>query len=495
MGVLGNVGRQVVQDDVLDVGDIQTSSSDRSRDQDRGTTALELLQGPFSFTLGSITVDSGGDDAGVAQEIAEGVGHSLGLDEDEGQSIGFGADDVEQEGSLVVVFDEFDSLLDVFGSGTDSADGEEDVVLQEVTGEGLDLPGESGGEHERLSVLDAGHVLLFNDLSNLRFETHIEHSIGFIENEVLDVGQRDLASVDQIDESTGSSGEQVASSFDRSDLSTNVGTTVDDGGSDPRSVRKLSGFLVDLRDQFSSRREDQRGGVDLSSGRVRVGRGVHRRSGRSGLEQGVQDGEQETTRLSGTGLGTGHQVSVVGDDGDRVLLNGRGGRIVRELDVVEQDGVDGRRRELGQRIGNTGTGGLDGNIGVLVKVDTGRLVDPIVDFTVKFLLHPHVPVTSDMFPVLPRTESIGNSRRTTAETTSRGGTTTGRGIPVCRSSSIRVGEVSCATVESTSSRTRGGSFTDGRGKSGGRASSASHVRGDVSGSTVVHRVVQRHAAW
>lgn len=494
MSVLGDVGRQVVQDDVLDVGDIQTSSSDGSRDQDRGTTALELLQGPFSFTLSSVTVNSGGVDASVAQEVAEGVGHSLGFDEDESESIRFGADDVEQEGSLVVVLDEFDSLLDVFRGGTDSADGEENVVLQEVSGERLNFPGESGGEHERLSVLDAGHVLLFNDLSDLGFETHVEHSIGFIENKVLDVGQRDLASVDQVDKSTGSSSEQVASPFNSSNLCTNVGTTVDDGGSDPRSVSELSGFLVNLRNQFTSRREDQRGRVDLSSRRVRVGCVVNGRRGRSGLEQGVQDGEQETTGLSGTSLGTCHQISVVGDDGDRVLLNRSRRGVVRELDVVEQNGVDGWRRELGQGVGNTGTGSLNGNIGVLVKVDTGRLVDSVVDFTVKFLFHPHVPVSSDMFSVLPRTESIGYSRRTTTEATSRSGTTTGRGIPVCRSSSVGVGEVSCATVESTSSGTRGGSLTDGGGQRGGRPSTASHVRRNVGGSTVVHRVVQRHSA-
>lgn len=196
VGVLGNVGGQVVQDDVLDVGDIQTSSGNGSRDQDRGSTALELLQSPLSFSLGSVTVNSGSVNARVTQEVTQVVGHSLGLNKDQGQSVGFGANDIEKQGSLVVVFDKLDTLGNVLGSGTDSANGQEDIVLQEVSGEHLNLSRERGGEHERLSLLNAGHVLALDNLSNLRFETHVEHSVGLIKNQILDVGQRDLASVD-----------------------------------------------------------------------------------------------------------------------------------------------------------------------------------------------------------------------------------------------------------------------------------------------------------
>jgi hypothetical protein len=299
MGVFGNVGRQVVQDDVLDVGNVQTSGGDGSSDQDGCSTGLELLQSPFSFSLGSVTVNGGSVQASVTQKVTKGVGHSLGFHKDQGQSIGLGADDIQQEGSLVIVFDKLDSLGNVLGGRTDSTDGQEDIVLQEVSRQHLNFSGESGGEHECLTVLNTGHVLTFDNLSDLRFEAHVQHSISFIEDQVLDVGQRDLATVDQIDQSTGSGGQKVATSFDRSDLSTNVGTTVSDGGPDPRSVSKLSSFLVDLRHQFSGRSQDQGGRVDLSRSRVRVGSvGVDRRFRRSLGEQVGQDGEQETTSLS-----------------------------------------------------------------------------------------------------------------------------------------------------------------------------------------------------
>ena len=44
----------------------------------------------------------------------------------------------------------------------------------------LDFLGKSGGEHEGLAVV--GHVLLLYDAANLRFEAHIQHSVGLIQH-------------------------------------------------------------------------------------------------------------------------------------------------------------------------------------------------------------------------------------------------------------------------------------------------------------------------
>lgn len=51
---------------------------------------------------------------------------------------------------------------------------------------------------------------------------------------------------------------------------------------------------------------------------------------------------------------------------------GRGG-VSSVLDVLEKDGVDRGVGEFSHRLGNALTADLDGNIGVLVKVDTGGL--------------------------------------------------------------------------------------------------------------------------
>lgn len=370
-----NLKNRSTYNNVGDVGDIKTSSSHSSGDEDRCTAGPEGMQGSLSLTLSTVTVNGGGVVSLSTEEVAEHVGHSLGLDKDEDETSGlFGEEQVEQERSLVVVVDVLDSLRDVLGSRTDSTDREEDVVLQEGSGEHLYLPGEGGGEHESLSVVHAGHVDTLDNLSDLRLETHVEHSVGFVKDEVLDVGERDLASVNQVDQSTWSGREQITASVERSDLRADIGTTVDDGRSDPRSVGELPGFVVYLRDQFSSRGEDETSRVSLSPGRVAAVAGLGRGRG-ANAKHGVEDGEEETGRLSGTGLCTGHQVSAASDDGDRVLLDWGGGLVSGELDILEQTRVDGRVGfgEDGARLGDTLTGGLDRDVGVLVKVDTGRL--------------------------------------------------------------------------------------------------------------------------
>jgi hypothetical protein len=74
-------------------------------------------------------------------------------------------------------------------------------------------------------------------------------------------------------------------------------------------------------------------------------------------------------------LGTSHEISSTGDNGDRVFLDGGRGLVSCELNVVEECGVD-RGLSVGENsngFGDIGTGSLDGDIGVLVKVDTSCL--------------------------------------------------------------------------------------------------------------------------
>ena len=47
----------------------------------------------------------------------------------------------------------------------------------------LDLARESRTKHESLSVTSGGHVLLFDDATNLRFKSHVKHAISFIKNQ------------------------------------------------------------------------------------------------------------------------------------------------------------------------------------------------------------------------------------------------------------------------------------------------------------------------
>jgi len=114
----------------------------------------------------------------------------LGLDEDEGEALIEGAE-LEELLVLVVLLNVLDVLLDVGRGRADTADGEEDVVVEEVTSELLDLVGEGGREQESLATL-LGKISLLHNLADLGLETHVEHAISLVEDDVLDLPEGDL---------------------------------------------------------------------------------------------------------------------------------------------------------------------------------------------------------------------------------------------------------------------------------------------------------------
>lgn len=375
MDVIVDVSGEVVVDNVGNVGDIKTSGSDGSGNENGGSTVSEHLESSLSVSLRSVTVNGGGREVFALEDITEVVSTSLGLDEDKGQALASGRENIKESGDLVTILDVLNLLGNVLRSRTNTTNGQENVVLQEVSGEHLDVSGEGGGEHESLSLLDTGHAGLLDNGSNLRLETHIKHSIGLIKDKVLDVLERDTASVNQIDESTGGGDKKVTASLDVSHLLANVGTTVDDTRSNPRSVGKLLSLLVNLGDKLSGGGKDEGSGVSLLLHVSSSSLGDLRGSVEEGLRE---NGEEETTSLTGTSLGTSHKISASSNDGDGVLLHGSGLVVSSQSDVGEEVGLKGRRGESVHRLGNVITGSLNRNLVVVVEVNTGGLESLVV---------------------------------------------------------------------------------------------------------------------
>lgn len=418
MDVVVNVGGKIVVDDVSDIGNIQSSGGNGGSNKNGASTVAEELEGTFTLTLSSVTMNRSGGEVLVDEEVGERVGHALGLDEDQGEATGVGVEDVKKNGALVNVLDVLDLLGDVLRGGTDTTNGEEDVVLEEVAGEHLDVAGEGGREHQGLAFLDVGHILAFDDAANLGLETHVKHTISLIQNQVLDVAEGDATSLYEIDQSTGSSHKQITAALDLSELGANIGTTVDDARSDPGSVGELSGLIVDLRNKLTGGGEDQRGGVGLAL-TTKLSRGIggdRRRTVDEGLRK---DGEEETTSLSGTSLSASHEITAAHDNGDGVLLDGGGDLVVGELDVAAEVLIQRRGGELVDGLGNIVAGSLDRNVVVLLEVDTGVLLGRVVGGTEKLTLDTGVSRTGDVLSVAPLAITRAASSVTTTTTATR----------------------------------------------------------------------------
>lgn len=217
--IVVDVTRKIVVNDMGDVGNIKTTSSDGGGNHDRGATGSEGLESHLTLALSAVTMDGGRGKVVAHEEIAEHVGHALGLDEDKGEAqlagrLTLRGEDIEEDTALVVILDVFDLLGDVLAGGADTADTEEDVILQKVLGKDLDVAGERGGKHEGLTLVDTRHVLALNNAADLGLETHIKHAIGLVKYEVLDVGEADTSTLNEVDKPTRSGAQEVTAPLD-----------------------------------------------------------------------------------------------------------------------------------------------------------------------------------------------------------------------------------------------------------------------------------------
>jgi hypothetical protein len=237
----------------------------------------------------------------------------------------------------------------------------------------------------------------------LGLETHVQHAVSLVENQVLDVDEGDTATLDQVDQTTGSSDQEIAATLDLAQLRANVGTTVHNAGADPRTVGKLAGLVVNLGDKLTGRGENERGGVSLALAAIELTTAGLLRGGRgASLESLREDGEEETTGLSGTGLGAGHQIAATHDNRDGVLLDGGRSNVASKLDVGDEvvvkrgvsEGVDGLRDVL--------TGRLNGNVIVVGEVDAGVLLGGVIlTETEELTLQARVGRTGDVLAIAP----------------------------------------------------------------------------------------------
>jgi hypothetical protein len=91
-----------------------------------------------------------------------------------------------------------------------------------------------------------------------------------------------------------------------------------------------------------------------------------------------QDREEETTSLARTSLGTSHEITATRDDGDRVFLNRSRDLVAGHLNVFAEVLVQRRSGKIVDGLGDVATRSFNGDIVILLKVDTGVLLGGVV---------------------------------------------------------------------------------------------------------------------
>mmetsp|Transcript_59436 Transcript_59436/g.145470 ORF Transcript_59436/g.145470 Transcript_59436/m.145470 type:complete len:254 (+) Transcript_59436:636-1397(+) len=248
-----------------------------------------------------------GGEATATEHVFNVVTVPFGFREDQNQAFFNCQKEAHQCFQLFVLFHVFYGLRHILRRGTDSTDRQEDVVSEEVTCQPLDIGREGSAKHHRLAVVTLTHSRLFNDPADLGLETHIQHPIGLVKDQVMDVVHAKSATFDQVDEPSWRRDQKVATALDLPELVTDFSTTVDTDTGDTCAVTEPFRFLVDLLGQFTGGGQDQCLGVDTtaSTGRFES----------ASVNHGHDDGEQEPRCLSRTSLGARHQVPSCTADG------------------------------------------------------------------------------------------------------------------------------------------------------------------------------------
>mmetsp|Transcript_14304 Transcript_14304/g.40815 ORF Transcript_14304/g.40815 Transcript_14304/m.40815 type:complete len:231 (-) Transcript_14304:813-1505(-) len=189
--------RELVMDDQVDLGDVESASGDVRGDEHIRAPRPEACQHPFALRLGHIPVQR------LAGQMQRHRGRHLvtvplGLREDDGlATVGMHGNQIHQDrpsgraghlhpvGRDVFVQLSRLSLTDVI-----------DVhgILQVLADEPLDPPGNGGREHHRLPLL--GHKL--QDILHILLETNVQHLICFVQYDILDVRQIQRVLLDEI---------------------------------------------------------------------------------------------------------------------------------------------------------------------------------------------------------------------------------------------------------------------------------------------------------
>lgn len=319
--VLGGFG-EVVVDDVGDAVDVDAAGGDVGGDEHPNGAAFEVGKGAKALVLGAVGVKGGGFDAVAVEVAGDAVGPVLHFGEDEDGVEGGVDEEVEEKGGFEVLGDLVDELGDAFGGVGAFANLDGFGSLLKFVGEGFDLAAEGGGEHKGLTPGGEG----FDDALDGGEETHVEHAVGFVEDEAFEIAEVAVALAHEVDETAGGGDDDVGSVAQGLDLGAFADAAEDHGDAQGEVFGVGVDVVFDLGDEFAGGGEDEGFGAAHAALALKAG------------EVG-EDGQGEGGGFAGAGLGDADEVLSGEDLRDGSGLDGGGFSVAGFLDGLENAGV------------------------------------------------------------------------------------------------------------------------------------------------------------
>jgi hypothetical protein len=209
------------------------------------------------------------------------------------------------------LFDVNHALVDLVGSFGRRRDFDPQRLVKHIAGELGNIVRHRRGEQHRLPRLrqqchDVAHVL---------DETHVEHAIGFVDDEHRHAIEPDVALLDEIEQSSGRGDENIDARFHRGDLRVLVDAAKDDSMFEAEMATIGLQTDVDLERQLARGRKDQGAGAAMLGARPVFG-------------QTLQQWQTEGRSFAGSGLSDTQEVLAGEQWGNGTRLDRRRRRVV-----------------------------------------------------------------------------------------------------------------------------------------------------------------------
>lgn len=153
--------------------------------------------------------------------------------------------------------DEADFLIDFFRGGDFGGDGDRLGVVKDSVSQFFDRGAQGSREEEGLTLSGK----FGDDALDVAKESHVEHAVDFIENEVVDPGKIDISLVHVIEKAPGAGDEDVDAGFHGVDLRVFTNASIDEGLAKAEVFPVGVEALGDLGGEFPGGGENQNAGA------------------------------------------------------------------------------------------------------------------------------------------------------------------------------------------------------------------------------------------
>src|SRR5687768_11513631 len=202
--VLG-MHRHVETEDVTETLDIQSARGHVAAHHQAHFALLELVERLGAGRLGHVAMQAHGIEAMLGERLEQDLHVALAIAEDERVGDVLASDQLAQSLALLLRLHHHHALHDRRGRRRRRRYADLLRVHQERVGQAADFRRHGGGEEQGLAQLRQQP----DDLLDIRDEAHVEHAVGFVDHQDLDVVHQDLAALEQVDQAAGGRDQHV----------------------------------------------------------------------------------------------------------------------------------------------------------------------------------------------------------------------------------------------------------------------------------------------